>query len=112
MMANEGKKGPLATTAADYAESTTLHGISYIFSGTFWLDRLIWAVVTTAAAVFAVVAAWEAYENWVNFPVLTTVSTTGYPIEKVQFPSITICAQGSVHEILGPKISSRIYSFN
>ena len=40
------------------------------------------------------------YEEWENNPVLTTIGTTGLPIEKLKFPSITICGQGSSKDIL------------
>ena len=40
------------------------------------------------------------YEEWQSHPVLTTIGTTGLPIEKIKFPAITICGQGSSKDIL------------
>jgi hypothetical protein len=42
-------------------------------------------------------AYWTAaiYNNWQNQPVVTTATTTAYPITDVEFPSVTICAQGN-----------------
>ena len=40
------------------------------------------------------------YKEWQNQPVLTTIGTTGLPIEKIKFPAITICGQGSSKDIL------------
>ena len=40
------------------------------------------------------------YEEWQSQPVLTTIGTTGLPIEKIKFPAITICGQGSSKDIL------------
>ena len=42
---------------------------------------------------FAVALSISAYIDWKKNPVLTTIGTTGHPIEKVEFPAITICAQ-------------------
>jgi hypothetical protein len=43
-------------------------------------------------------AYWTAaiYDNWQNKPVVTTATTTAYPITDIEFPSVTICAQGLV----------------
>ena len=38
--------------------------------------------------------------EWQHQPVLTTIGTTGLPVEKIKFPSITICGQGSSKDIL------------
>ena len=52
------------------------------------------------ALVFAISLSITAYNNWKDDPVLTSVGTTGHPIEKISFPSITICPQGSANEII------------
>ena len=58
-------------------------------------------IVVGLAVSFAIFLSNGAYQNWKSSPVLTTVWTTGHPIEQVPFPSVTICAQGSVNEIIG-----------
>ena len=84
----------LTRTVKDYSESTTIHGISYIFeSGITALERLLWICVVCFGTGFAISLAIVAYINWKDNPVLTTIGTTGHPIEKVEFPAITICAQ-------------------
>ena len=35
----------------------------------------------------------NAYTNWDENPILTTVSTTAYPIHSLEYPAITICGQ-------------------
>jgi len=42
----------------------------------------------------------EAYNDWQDNPVITTVGTTAYPIQKIEFPAVTICGQGNNEEIL------------
>ena len=38
--------------------------------------------------------------EWKDNPTTTTVNTTAYPIENVEFPAITICSQGAAKDIL------------
>ena len=81
-------------TVKDYSESTTIHGISYIFeSGLSALERLLWICVVCVFFGFAVGLSVQAYINWKDNQVLTTIGTTGHPIEKIEFPAITVCAQ-------------------
>ena len=88
------KKGPIGRTAKEYSESTTIHGIGYIFeNGLFVFERIVWILVVILGLVAAIYLSVTAYLNWKANPVLTTVATTGFPIEKVEFPAITICAQ-------------------
>ena len=45
----------------------------------------------------------QAYSEWQEHPVLTTVSTTGKPIKDIEFPAITICSQGAIKEVWNGK---------
>ena len=88
--------GALEQTTQQYAENTTIHGIGYIFgSGISAVERVLWILIVSLGIFGAVFLSVTAYQNWQETPVLTTVATTGHPIEKVQFPAITICAQVS-----------------
>ena len=94
-------KSPYHTTLKQYASVSTAHGISYIFEdGRFFIERIIWAAVVIAALSFAICMSISAFHNWKDNPVLTSVKTTGLPIEKIEFPAITICSQGSANEII------------
>jgi hypothetical protein len=94
-------KGPISRTAHEYADVATTHGIYYIFeSGRLLFERVFWVIVVILALFFAISLSISAYNNWKANPVLTSVGTTGHPIEKIAFPSITICPQGSANEII------------
>ena len=81
-------------TVQEYSESSTIHGIGYIFQhGIAAIERVLWIFVVGIGVGFAIALSILAYINWKENPVLTSVATTGYPIEKVEFPAITICAQ-------------------
>ena len=60
---------------------------------TDFFERLLWICVVSLGFGFAVALSISAYIDWKKNPVLTTIGTTGHPIEKVEFPAITICAQ-------------------
>ena len=94
-------KGPISRTVHEYADVATTHGIYYIFeTGRLMFERVFWVIVVILALVFAISFSITAYNNWKANPVLTSVGTTGHPIEKIAFPSITICPQGSANEII------------
>ena len=52
----------------------------------------------------------QAYDDWQSNPTQTLLETAGMPISKTEFPSITICAQGSIHEVI-PKSPMDSFSF-
>ena len=95
------KKKPCFKTLKEYSASSTTHGISYVFEDDrLLIERFLWVVVIIIAIYIAASFSIQAYVNWQENPVLTSVGTTGYPIEKVEFPAITICAQGSAKEVI------------
>ena len=99
-MSMDKKKSPFGKTVKEYSESTTIHGIGYIFeNGLYIFERILWISVVILGIVCAIYLSVTAYLEWKANPVLTTVATTGFPIEKVEFPSITICAQVRCHTI-------------
>ena len=94
-------KGSISRTAYEYAEVATTHGIYYIFEkGRLVFERVFWVIVVILALVFAIGLSIQAYSAWKENPVLTSVGTTGHPIEQVSFPSITVCPQGSANKVI------------
>ena len=86
---------PLSKTLCEYGNTATTHGIFYIFeSGRWILERIFWVIVVIIAILLALNWSWRAYQQWEDEPMLTTIATTGLPIQEIPFPSITICAQG------------------
>ena len=41
----------------------------------------------------------QVYEDWQANPTVTYLKTTGLPLSDIDFPSITICSQGSIYEV-------------
>ena len=78
----------------EYSETTTIHGIRYVLEkGSSYFERFLWLIIVLCGIGLAILISILAYIQWKENPVLTSISTTGYPIEKVPFPAITICAQ-------------------
>ena len=87
-------QNPVFKTIKEYAENTIIHGIQYIFeNGASVYEKFSWIFVVLGGIIFAAILSLQGLQKWQNNLILTTVETTSYPIEKVEFPSITICAQ-------------------
>ena len=79
------KKNPYYKTLHEYASGSTAHGISYIFEeDRCFLERILWAIVVCVVLLFAITISINAYHNWKDNPILTSVKTTGLPIEKIE----------------------------
>ena len=92
---------PYFRTLKEYSASSTTHGIAYVFEDNrLFIERVLWIIIVIIAICIAAFLSIGAYNNWQDNPVLTSVGTTGYPIENVKFPSITICAQGSAKQVV------------
>ena len=77
-------------TVKDYSESTTIHGISYIFeSGLSALERFLWICVVCVFFGFAVGLSVQAYINWKENQVLMkkTMNIMPEPPSNMQRPS-------------------------
>ena len=86
----------------DYGQASSIHGIGYILeSGKNLLSsRVIWVLVVGMASLMGILWSVEAWNDWQDNQVLTSVSTTALPISEIEFPAITICGQGSISEVL------------
>ena len=91
----------IVDTTKKYSSATTIHGISYIFNDVLsGLERLLWSIVVLVAICFTTFQVVTLYQEWQDNPVVTTLNTVALPIEKIEFPAVTICPQGSRQEII------------
>ena len=98
---------PTSKTLREYGNATTVHGIPYILeAGRNPVERLLWIIFVGIGAGTATYLSFNIYQDWQNQQVITSVGTTGYNIENIQFPSITICAQGSIKKVTGKYLFS------
>ena len=49
---------------------------------------------------FSIYSTYISYKDWKDNPIITTVNTTAYPIEDIDYPAITICSQGATEDIM------------
>ena len=74
-----------------------------LLSSTFQPYLYFISVKITVAAIVSK----NAYKAWEDNPILTTVSTTAYPIHKLEYPAITICGQGMATDTLDRVLKQR-----
>ena len=110
----------ISKTAKEYSSASSIHGFAYILEpahGPFL--RFLWLAVVLGMAAMGVylsiqvryfkfhipgllssnLLSTKVYEDWLEDPVLTTIKTTTKPISEIDFPSITICGQGTIDEV-------------
>ena len=99
---SDDSDGPVSKTLKEYGGATTIHGIPYILEDCRRVfERFLWVFLVITSGFYTSYNSYKIYCDWQNDPVTTTIGTTGLNIEKIDYPSITICAQGSVKEITG-----------
>ena len=49
---------------------------------------------------YSIYSTCKSYIEWQANPTITTINTTAYPIENIEFPAITICSQGSAKDVM------------
>jgi hypothetical protein len=85
----------LKDNAIKYAQSSTIHGVPYICDKSLPLvDRLLWALAVGGFLVLACVWTSDAYQDWTDNPVITTLKDTEKEVAGLEFPAVTICREG------------------
>ena len=93
-------KNKIKKNLKNYASVTTAHGIPYVAEEDRpVLEKLFWTAIVSLAVAFGVVQTWMIYTLWQNEPVITTLDTVAHPIDKLEFPAVTVCPQGSIKSI-------------
>ena len=102
----------LSLSLQNYGSYATVHGMSYIFSRDSKIpEKIFWMIFVIIGAIFATWWSANIFASWKLDPVLTTIEDFAYPIEKIKFPSITICPQGSDDSILGSVLYKQFKAF-
>ena len=120
---------------ACYVRATTLHGFAYVGETernwkekyvycfltaiphhleydkiqTFCTFRFFWMVFITGGFVLAGIVFTPLYNKWMYTPIIRSIETTNYPIEKIDFPAVTICSNNKVNNVKLYKIHSNTY---
>ena len=85
----------------DYGSNSTIHGLRYITDPKkhnagrfFWFVVGIISLSLTGYQIFCLQVQWRTQDS-----TITTLATMNLPIDQIEFPSVTICPQGSVKSI-------------
>jgi hypothetical protein len=86
---NSKLKSDVGTLLNDYLDHSTIQGVDYIFNSKEKLGgKIFWMVVVSVLLFLSVYGSWIAYRDWQDKPVLTSVLSTGLPIEQVSIIEI------------------------
>ena len=111
-MSSKSIRNRVVNTTKNYSSTTTIHGISYLFSDNIsGLERLLWIIVVIFAIFFTTFQVVKLYNEWQAKPVITTLDTVALPIKDIEFPAVTICPQGSRHEIIDSVLLKQFQKF-
>ena len=60
--------------------------------------RVLWIFLCIGSFALMLYLMWPIYVKYRDFPTVTTVIETNYPVYKVDFPAVTICSNNKVIE--------------
>ncbi len=74
-----------------FCEKTSLHGWSYVSEPLGLVHRLGWVAVVAFFGIVCASLVFDTVQDFSEDKVLSTLDTITYPVEKVQYPTLTIC---------------------
>ena len=85
----------VASTAREYAEVATVHGVSYIANTkASRVERLLWTLLLLLLLGLSLYLGLGGITDYQTNRVITTLGDTTKPITDLSFPAITICSKG------------------
>ena len=96
----------------NYSEISTVQGIVHIFAPNQSLvGRFFWTSVVILMLMLGTYWSIEAYNEWEESPVLTTLTTPALSVNEIDFPAITICSRGMNEDILRAAVVRKFLQF-
>ena len=74
-----------------YLESTTVHGFAYLHGRNSYCARIFWTCIIIAGFSIAGWMIFSSVVDWETNQTITTLESIATPIQKVQFPTVTVC---------------------
>ena len=100
------------STFCEFANVTTIHGLAYVFDKTIKaIDYIFWFIAVCLGTGLAIYSSIDAWNEWKASPVLTSIRSTGLPLQNISFPAITICSQGLIKVSFSGFLLNKINSF-
>ena len=89
-------KGKKSSNVEEFANRSTIHGISYVFDRQIPLgDRIFWFVVLGISCGLVGSLIVTTFNDWQEDLVITTLKNKAKPVTELEFPALTICASGA-----------------
>ena len=73
----------------DYVDSSSLHGLSYIFDKRHPIRRVVWFIITVAAFGYSMQKVYESTVNHFSYPFST--SRMRIYVDELKFPAVSFC---------------------
>ena len=81
----------LISTMENYLTATTVHGFSYVHERYSLCTRIFWLFNIIGGFAVASSFIYQSLMEWNNDPTITTLDSIAFPIQNVQFPTVTVC---------------------
>ena len=79
--------------AKQFCSETCLHGAAYLTSYRNRFELIWWIVVTCVSGIAGFYLVGEAIQTWFKFPLEWHISEERLPVDKITFPTVTICVE-------------------
>ena len=97
------KMEPVADTAKEFSRVTTVHGLYYLSSSSSWA-KIFWIIAVAVAIIGTSIQVMSIWKLRYDSPVITQLETISLPIDKINFPAVTICPQGFISSVMDTKL--------
>ncbi len=112
LLSKMSHKEKIKEVVQGYSEYSTIAGVIYIFMrDQRALGIIFWTLVIVGLSILGLVWSAMAYNDWDSEPVITTARTTGLPIQSVEFPSVILCAQGVIDNVMVAGLLRQYYDY-
>lgn len=75
----------------EFLSETTIHGFKYLGTRSGIVAKLFWAISIGLCLASAAIMIHNAWEDWEDNPVITSIESIDFPLKEVQFPTLTFC---------------------
>ncbi|XP_065345463.1 pickpocket protein 28-like [Cloeon dipterum] len=94
---------PVGKVAKEFCEDTSLHGVQYLAASS-WFERIFWAAALMSALMGAGLLIREAYQKWVDAPVILSFSTLPTSVAEIPFPAFTVCNMNNARKGVAQRV--------
>ena len=96
----------------EYTEYATIQGLVYLnLPNQTTFGKVIWALIVLLMLTLGMHWSILSYNNWQINQVLTTITTTAYPVKKIDFPAVTFCSPGTNKIISDSPLLKQYFNF-